>query len=43
MKNVIKALGIDIEGIDSIDFDKLIGMEFKLINNNDYYKITKRN
>ena len=39
-KNVIKALGIDIEGIDSIDFDKLIGMEFKLINNNDYYEKT---
>ena len=39
-KNIIKGLGIDIDDIDSIDFDKLVGMQFKLINNNDYYKKT---
>lgn len=39
-ENLIKALGIDIENVDSIDFDELIGMEFKLINNNDYYEKT---
>ena len=39
-ENLIKALGIDIENIDSIDFDELVGMEFKLINNNDYYEKT---
>ena len=39
-KNLIKALGIDIKDIDSIDFDKLVGMQFKLINNNDYYEKT---
>ena len=39
-ENVIKALGIDIEDIDSIDFDDLVGMKFKLINNNDFYEKT---
>lgn len=42
-KNLIKSLGIDVEDIDSIDFDKLVGMEFKLINNNDYYEKTNFN
>ena len=42
-KNLIKALGIDIKDIDSIDFDKLVGMQFKLINNNDYYEKTNFN
>ena len=39
-ENVIKAIGIDIEDIDSIDFDELVGMKFKLVNNNDYYEKT---
>ena len=39
-ENVIKALGIDIEDIDRIDFDDLVGMKFKLINNNDFYEKT---
>ena len=39
-ENVIKALGIDIKDIDSIDFDDLVGMKFKLINNNDFYEKT---
>ena len=39
-ENVIKSIGIDIEDIDSIDFDELVGMKFKLVNNNDYYEKT---
>lgn len=39
-ENVIKSLGIDIEDLDSIDFDDLVGMKFKLINNDDYYEKT---
>ena len=39
-ENLIKALGIDIKDLDSIDFDELVGMEFKLVNNNDYYEKT---
>ncbi len=39
-KNVIKSLGIDTKDVDSIDFDDLVGMEFKLVNNNDYYEKT---
>ena len=39
-ENLIKALGIDIKDLDSIDFDELVGMKFKLVNNNDYYEKT---
>ena len=39
-ENLIKALGIDIKDLDSIGFDELVGMEFKLVNNNDYYEKT---
>lgn len=39
-ENALKSLGIDIEGVDSINFDDLVGMEFKLIGNNDYYEET---
>lgn len=39
-ENVLKSLGIDIKDVKSIDFDKLVGMEFKLIDNDDYYEKT---
>ena len=39
-ENVAKSLGIDTKDIDSIDFDDLVGMEFKLVNNNYYYEKT---
>lgn len=39
-KNVAKAIGLDIENMDSIDFDDLVGMKFKLVHNNDYYEKT---
>ena len=38
--NTLKNLGIDVDNIDSIDFKDLIGMEFKLINNDDFYEET---
>ena len=37
-KNVAKAIGLDIENMDSIDFDDLVGMKFKLVHNSDYYE-----
>ena len=33
-----KAIGLDIENMDSIDFDDLVGMKFKLVHNSDYYE-----
>ena len=39
-ENVIKSLGIDIDDVDSIDFDEIVGMKFKLVDNNDYYEKT---
>lgn len=39
-KNVAKAIGLDIENMDSIDFDDLVGMKFKLVHNSDYYEKT---
>lgn len=39
-ENVAKAIGLDIENVDSIDFDDLVGMKFKLVHNNDYYEKT---
>lgn len=38
--NTLKNLGIDVENVDSIDFKDLVGMEFKLINNDDFYEET---
>ncbi|QJA08160.1 ATP-binding cassette domain-containing protein [Romboutsia sp. CE17] len=38
--NLLKSLGIDTKDISSIDFDELVGMEFKLIDNDDYYEKT---
>lgn len=39
-KNVAKAIGLDIENMDSIDFDDSVGMKFKLVHNSDYYEKT---
>ena len=41
--NVMKNLGIDTADIESIKFKDLVGMEFKLISNNDYYEKTQFN
>ncbi len=38
--NTLKNLGIDVENVNSIDFKDLVGMKFKLINNNDFYEKT---
>lgn len=36
-QNVLKNLGFDVEDTDSIQFSDLVGKEFKLVSNNDYY------
>ncbi len=41
--NTLKNLGIDTDGIESMDFDDLVGMEFKLIDNDDFYEKTAFN
>ncbi|MDT2702584.1 ABC transporter ATP-binding protein/permease [Enterococcus dongliensis] len=35
--NSLKNLGFDVKDGDKLDFDKIVGTEFKLINNNEYY------
>ena len=35
-----KEEGSYIENMDSIDFDDLVGMKFKLVHNSDYYEKT---
>lgn len=39
-ENSMKNLGFDIENIDSIKFDDIVGTELKLIDNNQYYEKT---
>jgi len=39
---VLESLGLDVEGMDRIDFDELIGMEFRLVTNNDFYVLTEQ-
>lgn len=41
--NTLKNLGIDTDGIESMDFNDLVGMEFKLIDNDDFYEKTAFN
>lgn len=36
-QNVLKNLGFDVEDTDSIQFSDLVGKEFKLVSNDDYY------
>ena len=35
--SVLESLGFDIEGLETIDFDALIGLEVQLVSNNDFY------
>ncbi len=37
----LKDLGFDTDNIESIKFDDIVGTEFKLINNNDFYEKTQ--
>ncbi len=39
--NILKAAGFDVEDVESIKFDDIVGTEFKLISNNDYYVRTE--
>ncbi|MGL4106893.1 ABC transporter ATP-binding protein/permease [Clostridium sp. LP20] len=41
--NAMKNLGIDTTDLESIKFKDLVGMEFKLISNNDFYEKTQMN
>lgn len=36
--NVLNALGIDCEQNEKVEFDKLIGKEYKIVFNNEFYK-----
>ncbi len=38
--SVLKNLGFNTDGVDSISFDDIVGTELKLISNNDYYVST---
>lgn len=38
---ILKSMGFDAEGDQTIQFDDIIGTEFKAVNNNDYYSITE--
>jgi len=39
--SILEALGFDVENVESIKFADIIGTEFKLISNNDYYVQTE--
>ena len=39
--NTVKALGFDVENVESIKFDDIVGTEFKIVANNDYYVKTE--
>ena len=39
-KNILENLGFDTEGKKSFDFNDLIGAEFKIVSNNDFYSET---
>jgi len=36
--NALKNIGMNVKNGQKIDFSKLVGKEFKIVNNNDYYK-----
>lgn len=38
--NILKALGFDTENVDSIPLDEIVGTEFKIVSNDDYYSET---
>ncbi len=37
----LKDLGFDTDNVESVKFDDIVGTEFKLINNNDFYEKTQ--
>ena len=39
-QNIMEALGYDVNDVDSINFDDIVGTEMKIIPNNDYYTKT---
>ncbi len=39
--NILKTLGFNVQDIESIKFTDIVGTEFKLISNNDYYVQTE--
>jgi putative ABC transport system permease protein len=39
--NTLAALGFDVEGVESLKFTDIVGTEFKLISNDDYYVRTE--
>ena len=38
--NVLKKIGYQTDNVDSLDFDKIVGTQLKLIDNDDYYTKT---
>lgn len=40
-KATLESLGFDVEDMDSIDFEDLIGREYRFVHNNDYYEETE--
>ncbi len=40
-QNILKNLGYDVDGIESIKFSDLVGKELKLVSNDDYYVQTE--
>ncbi|SHJ40256.1 ABC transporter ATP-binding protein/permease [Parasporobacterium paucivorans] len=36
-KKILQGLGFETENLDSVSFDKIVGTEFKIITNNNYY------
>ena len=39
--NILKNLGFEFDGVDSIKFSDIVGTEFKIISNDDYYTKTE--
>jgi len=39
---ILERLGFDTDGLERIDFDEIIGTEFRLITNNDFYVETEQ-
>ncbi|MEG1630602.1 MAG: FtsX-like permease family protein, partial [Erysipelotrichaceae bacterium] len=38
--NILKNLGFDVDGLKKMKFEDIVGKEFKVIDNNDYYQKT---
>jgi len=38
----LESLGFEVDGLERIDFDDIIGTEFRLITNNDFYMATEQ-